>query len=213
MTPPRAPQRSPKQKRDVVKDFRTREILEAARHVIGEVGFQDASVERIALQANVAKGTLYLYFDGKESLLSRALRDGHEDLMERTHAAVQFGRTTSDKLRAVVAALLEFAAAHEAFCQVLLERPDQSNTGGAVAETLRENFAEHIRFVASLLEAGRRSGEFRELEPARAAQFLFELIRAALRERFRDGKPPDPDSDVEIILDFYLHGVAAGEPK
>ena len=35
-------------KEEVLKDFRTAEILDAARRVIGELGYADASMERIA---------------------------------------------------------------------------------------------------------------------------------------------------------------------
>ena len=38
-------------KEEVVKDFRTGEIVQAARRVIGELGFADASMERIAQEA------------------------------------------------------------------------------------------------------------------------------------------------------------------
>ena len=49
-----------KTKDEVVKDFRTGEIVRAARRVIGELGFDEASMERIAHEAGVAKGTIYL---------------------------------------------------------------------------------------------------------------------------------------------------------
>jgi TetR/AcrR family fatty acid metabolism transcriptional regulator len=205
--------RSPRRKQDVLKDFRTSEILEAARRVIGEVGFGEASVERIALEARVAKGTLYLYFEGKESLLAHAVREGHKELMARARAPARRGQTSDEKLRGFVGALVGYAAEHQAFCQALLERPDLSKLHGPVEETLRANFDELVRFVETLLARGMRAGEFRAVEPRRASHFLFELLRATLRERFSEGKPPDPGSDVEIIVDFYLHGLAAGEPR
>jgi len=198
-------------KEEVVKDFRTAEILDAARRVIGELGFADASMERIALEAGVAKGTLYRYFESKESLLAHALEHAHRDMITRSRAATQRVRAYRDKLREAVRAVLEYSAEHQAFYQALLERPDLSiDRESVVARTLTKNFEEYIRFVSGLLTRGARSGEFRPVDPRRGAQFLIEIIRSLLRERLADRKPPDVDSDVETIIDFYLHGVGAG---
>jgi AcrR family transcriptional regulator len=198
-------------KEEVVKDFRTAEILDAARRVIGELGFADASMERIALEAGVAKGTLYRYFESKESLFAHALEHAHRDMITRSRAATQRVRAYRDKLREAVRAVLEYSAEHQAFYQALLERPDLSiDRESVVARTLTKNFEEYIRFVSGLLTRGARSGEFRPVDPRRGAQFLIEIIRSLLRERLADRKPPDVDSDVETIIDFYLHGVGAG---
>jgi AcrR family transcriptional regulator len=198
-------------KEEVVKDFRTAEILEAARRVIGELGFADASMERIALEAGVAKGTLYRYFENKESLLARALEYGHGDVMARSRAATQRVRAYRDKLREAVRTVLEYSAEHQAFHQALLDRPDLSlGRESVAAKTLSKNFEEYTRFVAGLLTRGARVGELREVDPRRGAQFLIEIVRSTLQERFRDRKPPDIDADVETITDFFLHGVEAG---
>jgi TetR/AcrR family fatty acid metabolism transcriptional regulator len=203
--------RSHRTKQEVIKDFRTAEILEAARRVIGEVGFADASMERIAVEAGVAKGTLYLYFKSKESLLARALEDGHAEMLARSRAAAQRVRGYREKLREVVREVVGYSAEHQAFYQALLDRPELSLERGSIAaQTLERNFEEYTRFVAGMLSRGTRSGEFRPVDPRRAAQFLFEIVRSLLRERFRERTPPDVDADVENIVDFYLHGVGAG---
>jgi AcrR family transcriptional regulator len=203
--------RPPRTKEEVVKDFRTAEILDAARRVIGEVGFADASMERIALEARVAKGTLYRYFESKESLLARALEHAHRDMIARSRAATQRVQAYRDKLSEAVRAVLEYSAEHQPFYQALLDRPDLSrDPESVIARTLTKNFEEYIRFVSGLLTRGARSGEFRPVDPRRGAQFLIEILRSLLRERFANRKPPDVDADVETIIDFYLHGVGAG---
>jgi len=46
-----------------------RRILDAALHVFSERGFHHATVSEVARTARVGKGTVYLYFGGKEALL------------------------------------------------------------------------------------------------------------------------------------------------
>jgi len=55
-------------KKDVLSEFRKSELLTAARTVFGKKGFHDASIEEIAELAEVAKGTVYLYYRSKRDL-------------------------------------------------------------------------------------------------------------------------------------------------
>ena len=55
-------------KKDVLSEFRKSELLNAARAVFGKKGFHDASIEEIAEMAEVAKGTVYLYYKSKNDL-------------------------------------------------------------------------------------------------------------------------------------------------
>lgn len=51
------------------KEVRRQQLLDAARTVFAEKGFHDAKVRDIAEKAGVAKGTVYLYFEDKRSIL------------------------------------------------------------------------------------------------------------------------------------------------
>jgi AcrR family transcriptional regulator len=51
-----------KTKQEMVAEFRVTEILDAARKVFAQKGFAETTVDQIAEEAGVAKGTVYLYF-------------------------------------------------------------------------------------------------------------------------------------------------------
>jgi len=51
-------------------------ILQAARRVFLSGNLQQATVETVAQEAGVSKGTVYLYFPSKEALLAELLREG-----------------------------------------------------------------------------------------------------------------------------------------
>ncbi len=53
-------------------------ILDAALKVIAENGYHNAQVSRIAKEAGVADGTIYLYFKNKEDILISLFRDRSE---------------------------------------------------------------------------------------------------------------------------------------
>ena len=54
-------------------EARPSEIAEAALEVFARAGFEAATMDEIASKAGVSKGTVYLYFPGKEDLLVAAV--------------------------------------------------------------------------------------------------------------------------------------------
>lgn len=72
---------SPVLKKRTVKpaEERKKDILEAALQLFASKGFNDTTMDDIALSAGVAKGTIYLYFESKERILlalKKAFHDG-----------------------------------------------------------------------------------------------------------------------------------------
>ena len=60
-----------------------RQILDGARRVFLADGFDGASMNDIARVAGVSKGTLYVYFESKESLFEALIRDDRKQQAER----------------------------------------------------------------------------------------------------------------------------------
>jgi AcrR family transcriptional regulator len=59
---------------------REREVLEAATKVFSSRGYADASVQDIADELGILKGSLYHYIDSKEDLLFRLMDETHEEV-------------------------------------------------------------------------------------------------------------------------------------
>src|SRR5512132_2498504 len=73
-------------KEDVLTAYRRDALLKAAVRVFGESGFDSATMERIAQEADVAKGTTYLYYRSKQTIYDAALGSGLAELSARTQA-------------------------------------------------------------------------------------------------------------------------------
>lgn len=199
-------------KEELVKDFRTSEILEAARRVIAERGVEEASVERIAHEAGVAKGTIYLYFDNKEMLLARTAEHGFRELMTQSRDATRRAHGAVPKLEALVREMLEHSAEHQAFFQALQRRTRLGDSQESMlAHEVGEQAESYASFVSSVIDEGIAAGEFRKLDSQRAARFLVEMIRGGIVARFRTPSPASVDRDARSIVDFFVHGAAAQE--
>jgi len=202
--------RSAKTKEEVVKDFRTGEIVRAARRVIAESGFDDASMERIAHEAGVAKGTIYLYFRNKEELLAHVAEHGFVELMERARVATAHARGVTPKLVSLLRAALEHTGENREIFRVLQERTQFGlERESLLASKLEQKREDWLRFVAEVIASGSKSGELRGCEPRRAARYLIESLRGAIIDRAESDSKSGVEGDAEAIVDFFLHGVGA----
>src|SRR5271156_4187936 len=78
-------------------------ILDAALRLFSQYGYRRTSIEDIAREAEIAKGTVYLSFKSKEEIF-RALC---ESLIERIESAVILARETSGPIDERLVAMLE----------------------------------------------------------------------------------------------------------
>ena len=92
------------------REDRKERILAAARDVFFDVGIRHATVDAIAGRAEVAKGTVYLYFETKETILAHLLLEGLDTLSEYLAAAFEAGPAQDGmaRLRRLAAAYYEF---------------------------------------------------------------------------------------------------------
>src|ERR1700749_2594319 len=94
-------------KQEIVSEFRTAEILTAARKVFAASGFREATVDQIAAAAHIAKGTIYLYYPSKKDIYTAALKQGLAELQALTRDAMQAAQGLRAKLEAFVRTRLE----------------------------------------------------------------------------------------------------------
>jgi AcrR family transcriptional regulator len=113
----------------LVGEDKRRQILDGARKVFLDLGFDGASMGEIARAAGVSKGTLYVYFADKNRLFETIVE---EESLEQGRMAFNF-----DPARDVVTTLMEFG---QAYVQVLC-RPGGGSairTVMAIAERMPE---------------------------------------------------------------------------
>jgi AcrR family transcriptional regulator len=75
-------------KRQVVLEFRRSEILSAATKVFGSKGFEGTRMEDIAAEADLAKGTVYVYFQSKDEIYEAVVEQVLAEILALTELQV-----------------------------------------------------------------------------------------------------------------------------
>lgn len=99
---------------------RTRQrILDAARKVIGKMGYEAVSVLDITEEADVSKGTFYLHYKDKEDLASTLLMQGFKEL--RDYINEHTGKKTSAlEIREAMRIVFRYAAENRNVFQIMV---------------------------------------------------------------------------------------------
>ena len=60
-------------RRKLLSEWRRHEVLDAVRRIFARLGYAAVNVEKIAKEAGMAKGTIYLYFKSKEEIIAAVI--------------------------------------------------------------------------------------------------------------------------------------------
>jgi AcrR family transcriptional regulator len=149
-------------------------ILEAALRVWAKRGFDGTSVAEVAREAGLTKGTLYLYFPSKQSLLEEALRRYSLRPDVEAGLARLRGLPLGDVVRGLVAVTWRGLEARRELAGVLLrELPNHPEEARRFLEQvilpLNQLLADYLREVLPPERAAR-------LDPVVAARSLLGMV-------------------------------------
>ncbi len=195
-------------KREVVTEFRTTEILRAARRVFAQQGFERTAIADVARSAGVAKGTIYLYYRSKQDLYWAALKQGMLELHESTGRAVQAAGTIKDKIRAFVSTKLAFFEEHGDFFNLYFSELGQAPGRQAQVQTHFEKlYLEQVRMLNADLQQAMTRRHVRNLNTETLAFAIFDITRSLVRQRLRGWSTSTIDEDATFVVDLLWKGI------
>lgn len=204
--------RAARSRADVLRDFRTDQILDAATAVFGKLGYANASIERIAEEAGIARSTVYVYFPNKDLLLNQCLARHRIVLGARVRAAIEGARGFEARLAAFFTAVLVYVGEVSEFFRALMGVRGIDPFFGAGSsevptpelETLREEVQGVVdRLFSDALAAGELAPESEAL----ARETLPLVLYGALMRRTIAPGPADPSSEAGKLVRMLLFGV------
>jgi len=194
----------------VVQAFRTREILAAARRVMDQRGLEALTMEEIATAAGVAKGTVYLYFRGKEDLIRALVSQVAENLLKDLQVIMARPLPPQEKLTQVVTLLLKNLererALFPAYVRDLVTRPRQAPKGRA--RHLWGLEEEIMALVTHLFGEGIEAGQFMAANPRLLTFLLRGLVRAVGFYQLVEGKENAVKEALPVLLTLLSSGIS-----
>lgn len=146
-------------------------IREAARDLFMSQGYDETSMQDILDRSGVSKGGLYHHFPSKESILQDLVGAQEDRVANALQAWACKDLTTREK---VTGWLRQVSASPDMTSLVSSRWAEKAPF--ALLSTLRSTMGRLSDQLASMLETGRRNGEFKCPDPAHTAQVLLILL-------------------------------------
>ena len=196
-------------KEEMLREFRVREILDATCRVVSQHGFQGATVNRVAEEAKIAKGTIYLYFRKKEELLKAAVEQGMENFTNQVQAEVEEVSAPLEKIVRLVEAVLKLSDTNRDFFKMLLLERNllAASPGHPEASHMLDLYLDYIRFIEDTIREAVDAGVLRPHNTEASAFALSESMRGCFQQRALGLTARSASEDADILLDLLMHGM------
>lgn len=177
-------------------------ILDAAREVFAEQGYEAASVRDIVRRTDLASGTFYNYFPDKDAIFVALLEETGEQARRRVRDARRRARTASEFVEGGYRAFFEFIVSEpERFAFMRRNLDTMTNRFGAtVLPAGTEELAEDLR---TAIEAG-------HLPPVDVDYCAGAMVAVALElgARLAERSPPDVEGATRFASALFLGALA-----
>ena len=174
-------------------------ILKAAEKVVGEMGYRKASIGRIAIEADVAQGTIYLYFETRQHLFDELLPHAGQKFMSYIGDAIRGATSFREVEERASIAFYEYLRDHPGYYRVLNEAEFAAPIGH------RKHFQDLIDHYIASMKRSVRDGtlppDLTDIELEVAAYTAMAARSYLYRAYVKHGKHETPP---KAVIDAYL---------
>ena len=185
-------------------------ILDATDRLLARFGYRKMTVEDIAAEAGIGKGTIYLHFNSKEEVVLSHV-DRIVDRLKQQHLAViaRSKITALERIRQMLLARVLFRFDSIQHYTQSLNDLLAALRPGLVARRARY-FEEEAEIFAEVLAEGRASGEFDIENEMTAARAMLEATNSLLPYSLSTtelGEREEVERRTSAIADLLLRGL------
>lgn len=202
------------------KASRVQSIKKSAGKLFARKGFTNVSMAEIAADAEVSKGTLYLYFRSKEELYFSLM----EPILEQHHNLIaevikNHDEPPDETLRKFFNYFAETypgdPEVHQAYMYYRAEEIQPLFSEERYCQ-LRRRMAKNVRMVEEVIVDGIRRGIFKPVDPRTVSSIIWSLVMGILRweeNRKHDGGKDQLKPTIDTAVGLLVDGLKVCAPE
>lgn len=174
------------------KERRRKDIVDAAERVFFSQGMENATMDDVAEEAELSKGTLYIYFQSKEDLYLAITKRGLDILTKMFEKASAKTALGIEKIYAIGEAYRDFSKKHTNYFQAMAYfdlRVKEISSESPNARACIEQGEKTLTICAEAIQCGIDDGTIRaDIDPKKAAIVLWGQTNGILQLILNKGK-------------------------
>lgn len=190
------------------KEETKKKIIDVAIHLFNEQGVDATSMEQIAMEVDIAKGTLYNYFSAKEAIISAFIQNRFSNKnIDRLMAFKEQPDTRCRMIYIFKELIAGIEENKELFEKYLVYRMQSM-----VSFQENENQASGFSSLGeAVIKMGQKSGEIRNDIPLEVLKELFEFIFIEIVKSFYSDNGFNSEETIMKYTDLFICGTQNGE--
>ncbi|MCD4801535.1 MAG: TetR/AcrR family transcriptional regulator [Anaerolineales bacterium] len=190
-----------------VSEKRKNQILDAAMKTFSEMGFHKARMSDIADTSGLSKGSLYWYFDSKDSIILNLLEKFFEPELNDLKALLTDSRSAEDRLGIyvdrvsddMVSMLKWMPLIHDFIALAFRKEP--------VRKAISNYYQRHLEILLSLIQQGLDSGEFQADSAMEASIAIGSILEGTVLLWVYDPSQIDIKHHIKSNINLLLKGL------
>lgn len=179
-------------------------IYESAMKVFSNCGYSGATMDMIASEAGVAKGTLYYYFKGKQEIFKYIIDEGMKIIKEEIEAMAKEKKDPLSKLKVLCEVQLDLVHEKRDFIKVVLSQFWGEETRQI---QLREVVKMYITYIQSYIKDAMADKKVKNGDSLAMAYSLFGTMYAAATYELFNNNEENPEEFKKDLTDHLLNGI------
>jgi len=190
---------------DRKKEEMRNRIIDSAIKLFDRFGIDEVTMDQIAEQADVAKGTLYNYFSSKDTVIAAYIQRSFNDHDRERIEAFRRLPNTEERLSFILMLLIQgIERQKELFEKYMLFRMRLTLSFSPISSEMESGLSS---LIEEIIRLGRDEGDIRTDLPAdMIVGFVEYILIAAIKPYYLQPETFDPKAIVDACISLFING-------
>lgn len=190
---------------DLWQSFKRQGIQQAVIQLMCREGLPSVTMDRVAQEAGIAKGTIYLHYKDKQELLDDVKNSSLDPMVTRIDEVFASDATPDRKLQTYSLRYLQYFDERRDLFRILLYEREVTRVQSSRFQGNR--YRHLVDQTARAIRDGIKKKIFREIDDRSVAVMFVEANLAIMNQRLLTDSPRPVEDDAQIISDLFLTGL------
>ncbi len=181
-------------------------IIDAAVRVIAEHGYHNAQVAKIAREAKVADGTIYLYFENKDDVLISLFTEKMGKFVSEAKQVLKQIDSPIEQLREIIR--LHFEILEQDYKLAIVTQIELRQANPKIRKRINAVLKKYLDVIDRVIEEGIKQGMFRpDVDVRNVRKMIFGTIDETVSSWIMDNRKYSLVEQADEIHRLFLYGI------
>ena len=197
-------------------------MLAAAERVICRHGYQSATMDEIAREAEFSKATLYKYFKNKGEIFLEIILQYIEEIRSELIVISQSKFEPEEKLKKIIHTVINIQNRKENIARLVLQDRSLQDFLHCIFISIKEDKQEFLQYqkyfrakreevfraACQVISEGIEKGRFIQISPAVIVKYIRAMIEGLVYSRFWEEKRLSAQQETDQMFRLLMEGIA-----